>query len=410
MDAEHLVHRRRQGCHECEWLHSTEVRCQVHESRILPGSLTLHIGSGNRLDEIPSLVSDLANLRAFEPRISSSPFARTQSSPAAAFNLRRSNGRTSSGSFGPNTFSRSSPTAVPVELHLGNNDITVEAISHSLWTLANLHVLSLRQNRLESLPPGIGRLENLHTLNVASNQLRYLPAEIKQLPRLAIVNLHPNPWLPPPILTEPASPSLPAATDSSEEQEAPQLTRRRRRVLGPATVHFRLPSLKEVAIRRLLSAAEWLAPELAQPLVKELYTVDSLRSEKVPDHLLALFSTTFKQANSASSGSFARGRQVSASSTLSTSSSSGSTAAPFDPLSHICRSPAHPDEARVFFEPAVERFEWVSEQSLKPAAVQQPSKRSSEVRNIPIRWRGCGATCLDWLEEDEPSPELLESA
>ncbi|GAA5866168.1 hypothetical protein JCM3774_004105 [Rhodotorula dairenensis] len=370
--------------------------------------------SGNRLVDIPSLVSDLANLRAFEPR--SSPFSRIQSSPAAAFNLRRSPGRTSSGTFGPAPFSPSaSPTAVPIELHLGNNGITVEAISNSLWTLSNLHVLSLRQNRLDSLPEGIGRLASLHTLNVASNRLKFLPAEILNLDNLAILNLHPNPWFIPPSGLASAAPAVAPTSDSDEPVNAAPPPRRRRRVLGPVTVHFTVPSLEEVCIRQLL---EPIGPsaELAQPLIKHFYTADYLR-EVLPPRLNDVFLSIFPHANPASSAPFVRARHFSTLAALSSSppasSSQGSSStAPFDPLSHVCRSPAHAGHARVFYRPAVERFEWVSEASLKPAAAaQQPTKRSSDVRNIPIRWRGCGPTCLDWLEahgEEEVQTESTE--
>lgn len=364
--------------------------------------------SGNRLVDIPSLVSDLANLRAFEPR--GSPFSRIQSSPAAAFNLRRSPGRTSSGTFGPAPFSPSaSPTAVPIELHLGNNDITVEAISNSLWTLANLHVLSLRQNRLDSLPEGIGRLASLHTLNVASNRLKFLPAEILNLDNLAILNLHPNPWLAPPSGLAAAAPAIAPRSESDESAAASYPPRRRRRVLGPLTVNFTVPSLEEVCIRQLL---EPIGPstELAQPLIKHYYTADYLR-EVLPPRLNDVFLSIFPHANAASSAPFVRARHFSASSTLSSSPPPSLTpappsTAPFDPLSHVCRSPAHAGHPHVFYRPAVERFEWVSEASLKPAAVaQQPAKRTSDVRNIPIRWRGCGPTCLDWLEDDRDEDE-----
>ncbi|GAA5980576.1 hypothetical protein JCM10908_001694 [Rhodotorula pacifica] len=374
--------------------------------------------SGNRLVDIPSLVSDLANLRAFETR--GSPFSRIQSSPAAAFNLRRSPGRTSSGSFGPVPFSPSaSPTAVPIELHLGNNDITVEAISKSLWTLSNLHVLSLRQNQLDSLPEGIGRLTSLHTLNVASNQIRYLPAEILNLDNLAILNLHPNPWLAPP--QPPASESsAPVAATAIEAgvDESDRAKRPRRRLLGPLTRHFSLPSLEELCIRLLLEPIG-PSPELAQPLIRHVYTAAHL-DVKGMERFKPLLAPILQPANAAaasSSAPFVRARHHSTSST--SASSPIGTAAPFDPLSHICRSPAHAGQPRVFYHPAVERFEWVSEASLKPAAAATTTtttgataptpKRSSELRNIPIRWRGCGPTCLDWLEE-EITPDQEETA
>lgn len=354
-------------------------------------------------------------MRAFETR--GSPFSRIQSSPAAAFNLRKSPGRTSSGSFSPAPpFSPSaSPTAVPIELHLGNNNITVDAISNSLWTLSNLHVLSLRQNRLDALPEGIGRLTSLHTLNLASNQLKFLPAEILNLDNLAILNLHPNPWLAPPSSAPTAPLDAASQTRAEDLTGAAQPGRRRRRVLGPLKVHFTLPSLEEVCIRQLL---EPIGPsaELAQPLIKHFYTADYLR-EVLPPRLNDIFLSIFPHAaaNPVSAVPFLRARHLSTSSALSSSSNAATSPspAPFDPLSHVCRSPAHAGHARVFYRPAVERFEWVSEASLKPAAaaVAQPptKKRGSDVRNIPIRWRGCGPTCLDWLEEDDAEEEQTRS-
>lgn len=335
---------------------------------------------------MPDSIADLATLRSFKAAFSRTTFARTQSSPASVASSRRSFERTSSGSLS------AVPTSVPVKLLLAKNQLTADSLSNALWSLPNLQVLTLRQNFLERLPEGVGRLTGLQELNVASNRLRYLPAEILLLDDLSNLALHPNPFLPAPASSDPPAPS----PMSTEEHGT-----RRRRLLGPLTIHYTIPSLKETCIRRLLTPSR---PSSSTPSIKAEYDVDYVRAV-LPDHLLAPFLSTFQI--SPPSLSFARQRQSSASSTYSLDAfTSTPTPPPFDPLSNVCRSPLHAGAERVFFTPACERFEWVSETTLKPAqwrqlAAEGKRVKEGEVRNIPIRWRGCTAACLDWLEGEE---------
>ncbi|BGP28924.1 hypothetical protein JCM10296v2_000660 [Rhodotorula toruloides] len=335
---------------------------------------------------VPDTISDLATLRSFKAAFSRTTFARTQSSPASVASSRRSFERTSSGSLS------AVPTSVPVKLLLAKNQLTADSLSNALWSLPNLQVLTLRQNFLERLPEGVGRLTGLQELNVASNRLRYLPAEILLLDNLSNLALHPNPFL---LAPRPATPSSPSTSASDES------IGRCKRLLGPLTVHYSVPSLKETCIRRLLTPSR---PSPTTPSIKAEYDVDYVRAV-LPDHLLAPFLSTFQI--SPPSLSFARQRHSSASSTLSLDSfASTPSPQPFDPLSNICRSPLHAGEDRVFLTPACERFEWVSEATLKPAPKADGKKgKDREVRNIPIRWRGCTAACLDWLEEEEQVDE-----
>ncbi|GAA5887601.1 hypothetical protein JCM6882_001467 [Rhodosporidiobolus microsporus] len=358
--------------------------------------------SGRGLTQVPHYVSDLSTLRSLNPRASASTtraFARTQTVPATAGSLvanrstSRPFGRTSSGSFAPGPPAPSS--CVPVNLILSNNDLTAGSISNALWTLPNLHTLSLRHNQLEHLPEGIGRLASLTELNVAGNMLKFLPAEILQLENLRQLAVYPNPFLPPPSADIPPSPST---TPS----------RRSKRVLGPLTSNFTVPSLRETAIRRLLSS---YSASVSTPTIEYLYDKDDLK-RTLPAELLEPFLSIVYPAAASLSSSSSSSRAASTAFTRTRHASSTSShlpplTQPFDPRSHICRSPAHADEERVYFAPAVERFEWVSEARLQPAAAKgsQTGKAKSTVRCIPVRWRGCGATCLDWLEEEEDEDE-----
>ncbi|BGP21726.1 leucine rich repeat domain containing protein [Rhodotorula toruloides] len=343
---------------------------------------------------VPDSIADLATLRSFKAAFSRTTFARAQSSPASVASFRRSFHRTSSGSIS------AVPTSVPVKLLLAKNQLTADSLSNALWSLPNLQVLTLRQNFIERLPEGVGQLTGLQELNVASNRLKYLPAEILLLDNLSNLALHPNPFLPAP---KPATPH-PSSTSTSDEHPA-----RRKRLLSPPTVHYTIPTLKETCIRRLLTPSR---PSSTTPSIKAEYDVDYVRTV-LPDHLLAPFLFTFQI--SPPSLSFARQRHSSATSTLSLDFFvSNPSPQPFDPLSSICRSPLHTGEERVFFTPACERFEWVSETTLKPAQLRQLALKGTkgkegEVRNIPIRWRGCTAACLDWLEEEEAQVDESEA-
>ncbi|GAA6050489.1 hypothetical protein JCM3770_002622 [Rhodotorula araucariae] len=381
--------------------------------------------SGQKLGVVPNAVWELSTLRSFTPSSPSRTLSRTQSVPApdlaASPTSHRVFGRTSTVSFGsPSTTAPLAAATVGVVLMLSGNELTTASLSNALWTLPNLQVLSLRNNLLDVLPEGIGRLTGLRELSLAQNQLRFLPAEILQLENLANLTLHPNPFLAPPALPADVQ-GAPSVTSASLPR-----VRRRRRVLGPLVTHFTVPSLAEICTRILLSE---VAPTASAPTSLSASTsraattrhiqhvrggVETLRAV-LPAPLFAPFQSTFyppsSLASSSSSSSsfpafFSRTRQPSA-------SAAAASAQPFDPQSHLCRSPAHPDQPRVFVHPAVERLEWVSQARLRAGqAARTPEgvgvgvgEGDGEVRDVPIRWRGCSARCLDWLEEDEGDGE-----
>ncbi|GAA5835338.1 hypothetical protein JCM3766R1_004759 [Sporobolomyces carnicolor] len=413
----------------------------------------------NQLRTVPDNVAELAHIvkiSAFPPR----PFERNVQSTPDLFPKSSTSPRT------PRTFTRSSSTlaspssrslastAVPLEINLAVNELEADSLSNALFGLGNLKCLWLRQNKLARLPASIGRLSNLVDLSLSTNQLEYLPAEILRLENLATLTLHPNPFLSPP-------------TPRSAPRSTQKPTRKTRRLLGPLVTHFTVASLREVALRTLLDTD----PDNPQQRLIQREDGTWIR-DHLASHDLAAFASIFPTAplhaltsSSSSSASpsttlFLRTRHSSATSEDASSnlvdaapSSSSSflsprpvPAQPFDPFANVCRSRAHAGDERVFFTPAVERFEWVEERLLKPAATNEPEHAkprttttttttgppgspggagngpqggrgaSAGVRpagsssppprrvgskTIPIKWRGCSPRCLDWLEADD---------
>jgi len=348
--------------------------------------------------------------------------ARHPSSPATptrtGLATRRSFGRTGTGStlFGPAKVE----SAPPIKIYLPMTSLRSENISPELWAVSNLAVLSLRNNQLTTLSPGVGRLADLVELNLANNRLEYLPAEVTQLDKLSNLTLHPNRWLPPPpdphMPTARPSPPLELQVDAQASLSAPDSSGTPRpRLLGEVKVNFKVPTLREMCTRKLLSPghpppsptsspsrpAAALLPSLpvghANPkLVIESYYDGSKDWAQRNPHLAEPFLSTL----------YPHGRWR----------STFAHAQVFDPRSNVCTSPAHECEDRVFREPAVERVEWVTEASLKhrPDGEWASSTRSLQFgtdvgpRKVPLLWRGCGRGCLDWLEEVEGDREAAE--
>ncbi|GAA6022717.1 hypothetical protein JCM11491_003742 [Sporobolomyces phaffii] len=389
--------------------------------------------SHKRLARIPDNISELSSLRKMSP-FPHRPLDRPVQSTPSMFGAAPATPKPPVLPKSPRTFGRSSSiasspaarapvaTAVPLNIDLAGNQLTANSLSNALFGLDNLRCLWLRKNELDRLPPGIGRLTNLVDLSLSTNQLEYLPAEILRLENLATLTLHPNPFLPPPPANATPSASL-ADPSALPSVSPPTSSRTASRLLGPLTTHFTVPSLREIALRKLLDAD----PDKPCERLVQRWESTSVR-DSLPAHDYAAFASVFPTAAAAASSSlsssssssgvradFVRSRHASASSTASVVVD----AQPFDPLANVCRSPVHPDEDKTFFEPAVERFEWVEERALKPCALDRAtpgggggggagrSRGLRGPRTIPIKWRGCSARCLDWLEEDEDDDESL---
>ncbi|KAM0793497.1 hypothetical protein ACM66B_000936 [Microbotryomycetes sp. NB124-2] len=332
--------------------------------------------SGQGVTDIPDCVCDLGTMRKLPTfdknmlnRSLPASFGRTQSGPLTfaqgneQASRKRHFGRTSSGSLA--FTSEAVKTAVPLQINLNNNAITADNISPALFTLSNLRMLFLRQNQLSTVPPGFGRLSGLVELSLAGNKIEVLPAELLNLRTLSRLTLHPNPFRQPP---------------------AKPPTAKSDRLLGELTVNFTIPSLHEISVRSFLSLH-----------LSGLF--DAARGREalacLPTHLEAPFEN-LNMTSSWYNSSSRRQRHASCDSSFSgvasSNHSSQAAALPFDPLSNVCRSSAHEGQERVFYRAAVERIEWVSESYLVGGS-------ASGHRAIPILHRGCGRTCLDWLED-----------
>ncbi|GAA5834349.1 hypothetical protein JCM9279_004292 [Rhodotorula babjevae] len=380
---------------------------------------------GEKLREVPNAVWELSTLRSFTPSSPSRSFARTQSVPASKLPsspARRIFGRTSTVAFGsPGGSSSLAAGAVPVVLVLSGNELTAGALSNALWTIPNLQVLSLRNNHLDTLPEGVGRLAGLRELSLAGNRLQYLPAEILELDNLSNLTLYPNPWLPPPA-------PAPASVQDGDKASSTARSRRRKRVLGPLVTHYVVPSLVETCTRLLLSEATTspVPPISLSASISSSSTavrhiqnvrggVEYVRALLDQRNLFAPFHSTFYPPSSLAASSSSSSSSLSPATSFfpRARQSSGPihpaappTSQPYDPASHQCRSPAHPHDARVFVRHAVERLEWVSAARLRGRAARgEGEDGEGEVRDVPVRWRGCGPRCLDWLELDEEDEE-----
>lgn len=71
-------------------------------------------------------------------------------------------------------------------LNLSNNQLTN---LNGIEKLVNLETLNVENNRLESLPAGIGQLKKLKNADFSNNRLTSLPAELGSLTQLSTLNL-----------------------------------------------------------------------------------------------------------------------------------------------------------------------------------------------------------------------------
>ncbi|KAG0143397.1 hypothetical protein CROQUDRAFT_135002 [Cronartium quercuum f. sp. fusiforme G11] len=90
----------------------------------------------------------------------------------------------------PAIFSPMNPSA-QFTLILSNNYLSTLG---PLVNLKSLRHLSLRSNRLETLPDEIANLELLEVLNLNNNRLRFLPSSIHRL-KLCTIYVSANPWI-----------------------------------------------------------------------------------------------------------------------------------------------------------------------------------------------------------------------
>ncbi|KAH9941496.1 hypothetical protein B0H21DRAFT_752593 [Amylocystis lapponica] len=277
------------------------------------------------------------------------------------------------------------PPLNEIQLHLENN--VISTLPPQLFFLGGLTVLDLHGNRLSNIPPQIVHLNNLRNLNLAQNNLCWLPAEMLQM-RLDQLSVYPNPWM------------VPSTQDVGSQT----------RHLTPTTVHFTLPGLNECCLRQLLAPAS----QDAQPAhelttyIEAMYGCPLPGADRLPPALLQTLRACIPWAMAepdATSQSPSKVLRRGAAGDVH--SQRGRTqrraeVCPSDVETHpgisVCPSPDHnatSGRVPVYVEWAEERFTWES-------VVAGRSVSSLGGPGVPMRWRGCGRGCLDFLDTDAP--------
>lgn len=276
----------------------------------------------------------------------------------------------------------SSPT--PMHLYLPSTCLTTAGLHPALFKIANLYLLSLRQNQISQLPQAIGQLKGLKHLLLFNNKLSYLPAEILDL-QLEELQVGSNPLLKYTEVVEQATreeKETPAAESSAEAEVAEEQPAQKRH-LAPRKQNFKVPSLVELCTRRLLEP-------VAQPKVKSFSPTasgrtvrrhfdpikDSLLCNRLsitpPAHLLKPFIPLLLPIPH-------HLRNLLADLPDSVMESPREI-----PTCSMCKCPCS--------EFAEERLEWRHE-----IAGQKMCAENDKEGWVPILWRGCSSNCLDFL-------------
>jgi len=251
-------------------------------------------------------------------------------------------------------------------------------------------------NSITELPPQISQLQNLRELNVANNKLTYLPAEILKL-RLTSLAVEPNPFVQPPDFSSASG----RAVSATKRMEMPM-------------------PLTELALRALLSPAVASVPhgtfdvlatmqgnrKEGETYLETMYEMPLSPEIGISPPILRILSSCVPSCSASPlspdvtpTASPSTYRQV-------TSARLTPIFAESSPCISLCPSPEHLVVATgevyrrpVFVAHAEERFTWEAE----VAGVKIAGGGGSGC--VPVRWRGCGRGCLDFLDltanEDE---------
>ncbi|KZT52990.1 hypothetical protein CALCODRAFT_557762 [Calocera cornea HHB12733] len=219
--------------------------------------------SGRGLKSIHPMIADLSHYFALPDVIpeheAKQAFIRAPSAPTVNFKsgARSMQRSTTVSTLNDNFASGNRRVDQSVSLYLTNNYI--DKIPVEVCGIERLAVLSLRANRLTSLPDCIGLLSNLRELNIAQNEISYLPASILKL-NLRVLAVRPNPLLPAP-------------------NDFPRVK------LSPVINHG-CPSLKELCIRILVSPRPYPPiQDIALPIQDLAPSLtDSLHLSLAPGH------------------------------------------------------------------------------------------------------------------------------
>ncbi|CAO1629322.1 unnamed protein product [Sympodiomycopsis kandeliae] len=362
------------------------------------GETTLDL-SDRCITSIHPVIADLAKYVAIDPprNINDSNTSTGSPTPTAT----RSRSRTSSKS---HTLTQRNT----LQLYLQNNSLT--HLPSALFSLgANLRVLSLRSNKLKTLPSAIGTLVNLSELNIANNELEYLPAEIQNL------SLEQFRWFPNPFV-------LPDAKQKLEITETDPVVAT---CLGPLQTTSSelnsLSTLKELCIRTLLTPVNpeeedktTLLQEYENGTLREMdadNTMDTSTISLLESARRCLEgkwgNTTFTTCTPSSElDSWCKGvsgqsrddeaqQHMDVSSTLDTQGDNSL----LNPYFNKC--PLQTD--RYYSVPVETRLQWTSRVAgvdvltIDVASANQALARTSGV--LPLLWKGCSKGCLDFLKD-----------
>lgn len=288
-----------------------------------------------------------------------------------------------------------------------------------------LILLRVGNNSLDYLPPEIAQLQALKDLDVVNNNLRFLPAEMMTM-TLTNLNVHTNPWYPDP-------------TNTTTPQNASET------VDGATRVHFRVPPLREVVLRYLLTPAanqqRLLAPSpptspitMTTAHVRQPTTLEDRFQLPLQEGALTPADTALLALLAPAAVSAPRRHAFSRATTSGPSAGLFSTSPPTllskpegeysthrglaaatqedeqRSCSGRCPSPRHnhgtplavvaqpwpwPRLGPPFVMPAEERYTWVTE--LAGVRVGETTG------GVPILWRGCGRGCLSFLDKANTS-------
>ncbi|KAF9219783.1 hypothetical protein BS17DRAFT_804288 [Gyrodon lividus] len=334
--------------------------------------------SNQQLKTIPTTVGDLSGFfntpeLSENTHFSGRTLTRVNTEPAFESSRARSFERTQS-------IKDSGKERHVLQLYLGSNMIS--SLPPELFTVQNLTVLSLRGNKLTFIPPDICRLTNLRELNVSFNQLTYLPWEMRDM-KIDKLLVNPNPFLPEPFQTT----SFLADLGSSRPTLRPRRSVTRlysmrkeaasappkAAVLCAATYSLpRVPPLTELCLRLLLAPSEGPSK---QSVIAEYYGLPlSERWDIPPNVYTTLIECVPEILRPRKRFSMLADQRV-----------------PTHAGTSTCPNPEH--RGRIFVKHASERFSW--ERRIAGADIGGA---------VPLRWRGCLQSCLDFLDAVEAKP------
>ncbi|KAH0836318.1 hypothetical protein J3R83DRAFT_7867 [Lanmaoa asiatica] len=340
--------------------------------------------SNQQLKSIPPSIGDLSGFfntteSSEQSLFSGRPLARINTEPAFESARTRSFERTQS-------IKDSGKERHVLKLYLMGNMIT--SLPPELFSVKNLTVLSLRGNRLTFIPPDICRLTNLHELNISNNQLKFLPWQMRDM-KIEKLLVNPNPFLPEPSQSSPSLDLSRSPLRSRRSMTRLHSLRREALSLGPITtkpalspVAFsltRVPPLTELCLRLLLAPSETTPPHT---VIADYYGLPLSDQWSIPPNVRHTLMDAVP--------GILRPRKRFSIDTITLEDQRASTGTGTG--TGTCPNPAH--MGRVFVRHASERFSW----ERRVAGVDVGGA-------VPMRWRGCLGTCLDFLDEEKEEQE-----